>query len=88
MLFLAAGTGLDFSAASVVVFVELPHEVALVQQAEDRAHRHGQTLPVNIYFLLARGSTDERRHDLFLCFCSHSVLMDNEPMCNTLLTCS
>ena len=57
----AAGTGLDFSAASVVVFVELPAEVALVQQAEDRAHRHGQTLPVNVYFLLARGTTDERR---------------------------
>lgn len=33
-----------------------------MQQAEDRAHRHGQTLPVNVYFLLARGTTDERRY--------------------------
>ncbi|KAK9794347.1 hypothetical protein WJX73_008577, partial [Symbiochloris irregularis] len=56
----AAGVGLDFSAASMVVFAELPQEVAIVQQAEDRAHRRGQTLPVNVYFLLARGTTDDR----------------------------
>ena len=56
-----AGTGLDFSAASSVVFAELPSEVAVVQQAEDRAHRQGQQLPVNVYFLLGRGTTDERR---------------------------
>lgn len=35
----ARSAGLDFSAASMVVFVELPHEVSLVRQAEDRAHR-------------------------------------------------
>jgi hypothetical protein len=55
------GTGLDFSKASVVVFVELPQEVALVRQAEDRAHRYGQQNPVNVYFLISRGTTDERR---------------------------
>ena len=55
------GTGLDFSAASAVVFAELPAEVAAVRQAEDRAHRHGQRRPVNVYFLLARGTLDERR---------------------------
>lgn len=57
----ASGTGLDFSAASAVVFVELPQEVALVRQAEDRAHRHGQKLSVNVYFLVAKGTSDERR---------------------------
>lgn len=56
----AAGTGLDFSAASAVVFVELPSEVSLVRQAEDRAHRQGQRRPVNVYFLCARGTCDER----------------------------
>lgn len=56
-----AGTGLDFSAASAVVFVELPQEVALVRQAEDRAHRHGQKRSVNVYFLVAKGTSDERR---------------------------
>ena len=44
-----------------MVFAELPAEVAVVQQAEDRAHRQGQQLPVNVYFLLARGTTDDRR---------------------------
>ena len=56
-----AGVGLDFSAATSVVFAELPQEVAHVRQAEDRAHRKGQTLPVNVYFLIARSTTDERR---------------------------
>ena len=45
----------------MVVFVELPQEVALVRQAEDRAHRHGQRNPVNVYFLMAKGTGDERR---------------------------
>jgi len=42
-------------------FAELPSEVSLVRQAEDRAHRQGQRRPVNVYFLCARGTTDERR---------------------------
>lgn len=57
----AASVGLDFSAASIVVFVELPQEVASVRQAEDRAHRHGQKKAVNIYFLCAKGTTDDTR---------------------------
>lgn len=39
----------------MVVFVELPHEVSLVRQAEDRAHRKGQAAKaVNVYFLCAQ----------------------------------
>jgi len=56
-----AGVGLEFTAASAVVFVELPDEVSILLQAEDRAHRHGQQMAVNIYFLLARGTSDERK---------------------------
>lgn len=56
----AAGTGLDFSTASFVVFFELPSEASLVRQAEDRVHRRGQQNSVNIYFLCARETVDER----------------------------
>lgn len=45
----------------MVVFVELPNEVALVRQAEDRAHRKGQRKAVNVYFLCAKGTCDDRR---------------------------
>lgn len=34
---------------------------AVVRQAEDRAHRQGQRLPVNVYFLCAKGTSDDRR---------------------------
>ncbi|WIA10259.1 hypothetical protein OEZ85_010458 [Tetradesmus obliquus] len=58
----AAAVGLDFSAASMVVFVELPAEVALVRQAEDRAHRKGQAAKaVNVYFLCAQGTQDDKQ---------------------------
>ena len=40
---------------------ELAWTPGLLRQAEDRAHRHGQKLPVNVYFLCARGTSDDRR---------------------------
>ena len=58
----AAGVGLDFSPAAAVVFAELPDEPALVAQAEARAHRRGAAAAcINVYFLIARGTSDERR---------------------------
>lgn len=55
----AGGVGLDLTAASGVVFVELPTVVALVEQAEDRVHRRGQSRPVNIYYLCAKNTSDQ-----------------------------
>ena len=60
----AAGTGLDFSTASCVVFAELPDDASLLEQAEARVHRRGNDSGVNVYFLCARGgacSHDEDR---------------------------
>ncbi|KAF2312835.1 hypothetical protein GH714_040885 [Hevea brasiliensis] len=50
----AGGIGLDFSSAQNVVFLELPQSPSLMLQAEDRAHRRGQTNAVNIYIFCAK----------------------------------
>ncbi|KAG4155167.1 hypothetical protein ERO13_D03G095500v2 [Gossypium hirsutum] len=55
----AGGVGLDFSSAKHVVFLELPQSPSLMLQAEDRAHRRGQTSAVNIYILWAKDTLDE-----------------------------
>ncbi|KAL9227343.1 hypothetical protein vseg_003040 [Gypsophila vaccaria] len=53
--------GLDFSVAQNVVFLELPKDPTSLQQAEDRAHRRGQTNAVNIYIFCAKDTSDESR---------------------------
>ncbi|KAK1679074.1 hypothetical protein QYE76_039922 [Lolium multiflorum] len=55
----AGGVGLDFSSAQNVVFVELPRSSSDLLQAEDRAHRRGQTNAVNIYIFCAKNTSDE-----------------------------
>ncbi|BFG32841.1 hypothetical protein CerSpe_191140 [Prunus speciosa] len=55
----AGGVGLDFSSAKHVVFLELPQSPSLMLQAEDRAHRRGQTNAVNIYIFCGKDTVDE-----------------------------
>ena len=63
----AGGVGVDLSASSSVVFVELPPDASMVEQAEDRVHRRGVRGAVNVYFLLAHGGAagrvEQRRWD-------------------------
>ncbi len=55
----AGGMGVNLTAASQVIFNDLDWVPANHFQAEDRAHRIGQTGIVNVTYMIARGTIEE-----------------------------
>ncbi len=60
----AGGTGLNLTAADVVIHYDPWWNPAVECQATDRAHRIGQTKPVFVYKLVSAGAVEEKIIDL------------------------
>ena len=60
----AMGTGLTLTAASTVIFLDKPWNMANTEQAEDRAHRIGTTGTVNIITIVCKNTIDERIEEI------------------------
>jgi len=56
----AGGTGLNLTAADVVIHYDPWWNTAVENQASDRAHRIGQTNPVNVYRLILKDTIEEK----------------------------
>ena len=56
----AGNTGLNLTGASVVVHADPWWNAAAQEQANDRAHRIGQTRDVDVYRLVAQDTIEER----------------------------
>ncbi|XP_063700363.1 SWI/SNF-related matrix-associated actin-dependent regulator of chromatin subfamily A-like protein 1 [Culicoides brevitarsis] len=56
---IACSAGITLTAAKMVVFAELTWTPSILEQAESRAHRIGQTEDVTVKYLLAKGTADD-----------------------------
>jgi SWI/SNF-related matrix-associated actin-dependent regulator 1 of chromatin subfamily A len=55
----AGGLGINLTAANVVIFYDISYNYQVERQAEDRAHRLGQTKEVFVYRLITKDSVEE-----------------------------
>ena len=60
----AGGLGINLTSASVVILHDIDCNPYNDKQAEDRCHRVGQTKPVEVVKLIAKGTIEE---DMFKC---------------------
>jgi SNF2 family DNA or RNA helicase len=60
----AGGTGLNLTRADHVVHVDRWWNPAVEDQATDRAHRIGQTRPVQVHRMVTQGTVEERVAEL------------------------
>ena len=56
----AGGSGLNLTGADYVIHLDPWWNPAVEDQATDRAHRIGQTLPVTVYRLVLKDSIEEK----------------------------
>lgn len=61
---LAAGVGIDLSAASIVIHVDRWWNPAKENQATDRVHRIGQTRGVQVFKLVCKNTIEEHIHNM------------------------
>ena len=60
----AGGTGLNLTAADIVIHVDPWWNVAVQNQATDRAHRIGQKHVVTVYQLIAKDTIEEKIREM------------------------
>ena len=81
---LRAAAGLNLQRASCIVFGELDWSPAVHSQAEDRAHRMGQTDSILCYYLVSSEGSDQDVQDALGLKVSQFVgLMGDEPQSQT-----
>ena len=56
----AGGLGVNLTAADTVIFYDNDWNPTIDAQAQDRAHRIGQTKPVSVYRLITQGTVEEK----------------------------
>ena len=56
----AGGLGVNLTAADTVIFYDNDWNPTIDAQAQDRAHRIGQTKPVSVFRLITQGTVEEK----------------------------
>lgn len=62
----ALGTTHTLTVAQDVIFLDQPWSMADLEQAEDRCYRVGTTGTVNVYYLIAKDTIDDKVYDIIM----------------------